>query len=85
MWLTMFTVSSAMLILVIVRHRLSWGWAKRLAIHLSAAAFVLFLLNYLGLVPGLHVPLNPATIGTVVALGVPGIALILGLQIAILP
>lgn len=79
-WMTVFIVSSIMLVAVVLRNRLSWNWLKGFGLHLVLAAALLYVLNATNLVPGLHVPLNPITIGTVVALGVPGVALIVGLQ-----
>ena len=79
-WLIMFVVSSLLLLAVILRHRLTWGWLRIFTLHLVGAAALLYVLNYSGLVPGAYIPLNPITIGTVVALGIPGVALIAGLQ-----
>ncbi|MBD2871585.1 pro-sigmaK processing inhibitor BofA family protein [Paenibacillus arenilitoris] len=79
-WLTVFIVSSVLLVAVVLRNKLSWGWVRGFALHLILAAVLLYVLNYSGLVTGMYIPLNPITIGTVVALGVPGIALIMGLQ-----
>ncbi|MBB3114642.1 inhibitor of the pro-sigma K processing machinery [Paenibacillus phyllosphaerae] len=83
-WLGLLIVSSALLIGVVLRQKLSWQWTKRFALHLVAAAVALYLLNYSGVISGYSVPLNPMTIGTVVLLGLPGIALILGLQTVVL-
>lgn len=79
-WMTIFIASSALLILVILRNKLSWGWLRSFTLHLVMAAGLLYVLNYSGLVPGMYIPLNPVTIGTVLTLGVPGVALIAGLQ-----
>ena len=79
-WLSMFIASSILLIAVILRNKLSWGWLRGFALHLVLAAGLLYLLNYSELVPGIYIPLNPITIGTVLTLGVPGVALIVGLQ-----
>ncbi|MCQ6563935.1 pro-sigmaK processing inhibitor BofA family protein [Paenibacillus mendelii] len=79
-WLICLLVSSLFLIGVVFRQKLSWSWLKRFALQLVAAALTLYLLNYSGIVSGLEVPLNLITIGTVVLLGLPGIALVLGLQ-----
>ena len=79
-WLSMFIASSILLIAVILRNKLSWGWLRGFALHLILAAGLLYLLNYSELVPGIYIPLNPITIGTVLTLGVPGVALIVGLQ-----
>lgn len=79
-WSVTLAVSSLLLIATLVRHRISWAWFSRFTLHLTAAAVVLYLLNGSGVIPGVHIPLNPTTIGTVVLLGIPGIALIAGLQ-----
>ncbi|RCW41231.1 pro-sigmaK processing inhibitor BofA family protein [Paenibacillus prosopidis] len=80
LWMSIFIASSIMLVAVVLRNRLSWGWLRGFTLHLVLAAALLYLLNYSELVPGMYIPLNPVTIGTVVTLGVPGIALIMGLQ-----
>ena len=79
-WLSILIVSSVLLIAVILRNKLSWSWLRGFSLHFVAAAGLLYLLNYSGLVPGIYIPLNPITIGTVVILGIPGVALMAGLQ-----
>lgn len=80
-WLTIFIASSVLLAAVILKNKLSWSWLRGFSLHLVLAAALLYVLNYSELLPpDMYIPLNPVTIGTVVALGVPGIALIAGLQ-----
>ncbi|WP_424769119.1 pro-sigmaK processing inhibitor BofA family protein [Paenibacillus sp. sgz302251] len=79
-WLAIFIASSLLLIAVVLRNRLSWGWLRVFSLHLVMAAALLYVLNYSGLVPGMYIPLNPVTLGAVIALGIPGVALIIGLQ-----
>ncbi|WP_020618522.1 pro-sigmaK processing inhibitor BofA family protein [Paenibacillus daejeonensis] len=79
-WLSLLVVSALLLVGIIVKRRLSWSWLKRFSIHLTVAAVALYLLNYSGFISGFYIPLNPATIAVVVALGLPGIGMILGLQ-----
>jgi len=78
--LAVLIVSSLSLILVLVRNRYSLEWIRRLALHLILAALGLYAINYSGLISGWEIPLNLATIGTVMMLGLPGIALIVGLR-----
>ncbi|WP_127533750.1 pro-sigmaK processing inhibitor BofA family protein [Paenibacillus kobensis] len=73
-------VSSLSLVLVLIRNRYSLEWIRRLALHLILAAIGLYAINYSGLLSGWEIPLNFATIGTVMVLGLPGIALIVGLR-----
>ncbi|SFF34380.1 inhibitor of the pro-sigma K processing machinery [Paenibacillus catalpae] len=79
-WLAMLILSSLALVGVLVRQRMSWTWLRNFTIHFVLAAVVLYVLNFSGLIPHIYIPLNPVTIGTVVVLGVPGIALIAGVQ-----
>lgn len=83
-WLAMLIGSALLLLIVLLRQKLSWSWLKRFGLHLVTAALALYVLNYSGVLPGFEVPLTPATISTVVLLGIPGIGLILGLQLAVL-
>jgi SigmaK-factor processing regulatory protein BofA. len=83
-WITMLSVSSLLLIWVVVRNRLSWHWLRSFSLHLVAAAGALYVMNYSGLFPGLYIPLNPVTLGAAVVLGVPGVALMAGIQWLIL-
>ena len=83
-WSILFAGSLAALLFVLVRHRVSWGGLNHFGLHVAAAALFLYLLNGSGLISGFHIPLNPSTIATVTLLGVPGIALILGLQWSVL-
>lgn len=80
----MLVVSAVSLGWILLRQKAPKGWLTRFGIHLAASAFVLYALNFSGWITGWYVPLNPATIGTVAVLGVPGIALVLGLQWALL-
>lgn len=79
-WMTILIVSSLLLLIILVKNRLSWSWLRSFSIHLVLAAAVLYLLNYSGLIPNVYIPLNPFTVATVFVLGVPGIALIAGVQ-----
>jgi len=79
-WLSLLVVSSLLLVGILVKRRLSWSWLKRFGLHLTMAAIALYVLNFSGFISGFYIPLNPATIAVVVALGVPGIAMMAGLQ-----
>lgn len=83
-WAAMLIGSSLLLIGVLVRNRMSLGWLKGFVLHMVAAAGVLYVLNYSGLIADMYIPLNPVTVGTVVVLGVPGIALLTGLQMTVM-
>jgi inhibitor of the pro-sigma K processing machinery len=79
-WLMMLILSSIMLAGVLVRQTLPKGWLTRFGAHLALSAMAIYALNYSDWITGVYIPLNPATIGVVTLLGLPGIALIAGLQ-----
>ena len=80
LWAALFIISSSMLIFIVIRRKLSWSWFWRFALHLVAAAGVLYIINEWAVLPAVYIPINPFTVGTVVVLGVPGVALLAGLQ-----
>jgi inhibitor of the pro-sigma K processing machinery len=80
LWLILLIVSGASLGVVLLRRNVPKGWLTRFGVHLVVTAMALYALNFSGWVTGWYVPLNPFTIGTVSMLGLPGIALVLGLQ-----
>jgi inhibitor of the pro-sigma K processing machinery len=84
LWLSVLAVSASMLILVLLRDKAPKGWLTRFGIHLVVSAMALYALNFSGWITGWYVPLNPVTIGAVTVLGLPGIALVLGLQTTLL-
>jgi inhibitor of the pro-sigma K processing machinery len=76
-------VSAILLISIVIRKRLGWGWISLFGTHLVLAALGLYLVNFSGLISGVYVPLNPVTIGTVTLLGLPGVLMLLGLKITL--
>lgn len=73
-------VSTAALLYILTRRRMTRAWLKRFFLHMAAAALLIYGLNELDWISGVHIPLNPVTAAVIVTLGVPGIALIAGLQ-----
>lgn len=71
------------LIVVLFRKRLGLSIFTSIGIHLVLAAAGLYIVNYSGWITGMYIPLNPATIGTVTVLGLPGIGLLLGLKFSL--
>ncbi|RJE85996.1 pro-sigmaK processing inhibitor BofA [Paenibacillus sp. 1011MAR3C5] len=82
-WLSILIISSLLLVGILLRNKLSWGWLKGFALHIVIAAGLLYLVNELAIVEGLHIPLNPITISTAVVLGVPGVLMMAGVQLFI--
>ena len=83
-WLILLIVSASSLGLLLLKQKVPKGWMTRFGFHLVVAAVAIYTLNFSGWVMGWYVPLNPATIGAVALLGLPGIALVLGLQWTVL-
>jgi inhibitor of the pro-sigma K processing machinery len=79
-WIVLLIVSASSLGVVLMRRKVPKGWMTRFGVQLVITAMALYALNFSGWVTGWYVPLNPFTIGTVALLGLPGIALVLGLQ-----
>ncbi|WP_276357842.1 pro-sigmaK processing inhibitor BofA family protein [Cohnella caldifontis] len=79
-WMAVLALSSAGLAFMLIRHKLPAGWFTRFGTHLVLAAMAIYALNFSGWITGWYIPLNPATIGAVMLLGLPGIGLIAGLQ-----
>lgn len=79
-----FAGSLLALLFILIRQRMTRAWFVRFGLHMALAALVIYGLNELGWIGGVHIPLNPTTIAAVTVLGVPGIMLIAGLQTVLL-
>lgn len=71
------------LVVVLFRKRLGLSVFTSIGIHVVLAAAGIYIVNYSGWITGIYIPLNPATIGTVTVLGLPGVGLLLGLKISL--
>lgn len=71
------------LVVVLFRKRLGLSIFTSIGIHVVLAAAGIYVVNYSGWITGIYIPLNPATIGTVTVLGLPGVGLLLGLKISL--
>ncbi|TJY38992.1 pro-sigmaK processing inhibitor BofA [Cohnella pontilimi] len=79
-WMATLIGSSVLLAGVLLRQKLPAGWWTRFGAHLALSAMAIYALNFSGWITGFYIPLNPATIGAAALLGLPGIALVAGLQ-----
>ncbi|MEC0372146.1 pro-sigmaK processing inhibitor BofA family protein [Paenibacillus chibensis] len=73
-----------LLLFIVVRKRIGFGWLTVFGTHLVLAALGLYLVNFSGLMTEVYIPLNPTTIGTVMVLGLPGVALLYSLKISLI-
>ncbi|CAH1228002.1 MULTISPECIES: pro-sigmaK processing inhibitor BofA family protein [unclassified Paenibacillus] len=71
------------LFVILLKKKLGIAWLTSFGIHLVLSAVAIYVINYSGWVTGWYIPLNPATIGTVSVLGLPGIGLLLGLKFSL--
>ncbi|MBY0205614.1 MULTISPECIES: pro-sigmaK processing inhibitor BofA family protein [Paenibacillus] len=71
------------LVVVLFRKRLGLSIFTSIGIHVVLAAAGIYVVNYSGWITGIYIPLNPATIGTITVLGLPGVGLLLGLKISL--
>ncbi|WHY19605.1 pro-sigmaK processing inhibitor BofA family protein [Paenibacillus sp. G2S3] len=74
-------LSVVMLSLIVFRKKLGFGWLSLFGVHLVLAALAIYVVNFSGLITQVHIPLNPATIGAVTVLGLPGVIMLIGLRI----
>ncbi|MEK4998599.1 pro-sigmaK processing inhibitor BofA family protein [Paenibacillus sp. FSL H7-0918] len=74
-------LSVILLGLVVFRKKLGFGWLSLFGVHLVLAALGIYVVNFSGLLTQVYIPLNPATIGAVTILGLPGVVMLLGLRI----
>lgn len=75
--------SGILLALIVFRKKLGWTWLSLFGTHLILAALGIYIVNFSGLLTEIYIPLNPATIGTVTVLGLPGVLMLLGLKITL--
>lgn len=74
-------VSAVMLGFIVLKKKLGWGWLSLFGTHLILAALGIYVVNFSGFMTQVFIPLNPATIGAVTVLGLPGVVMLLGLRI----
>lgn len=81
--LSVFVVSILLLLYIVFKKKLEFKWLSILGIHTVLAALGIYGVNFSGVIPEVYIPLNPVTVGTVMFLGLPGVALLVGLKITI--
>lgn len=83
--LTGVLISSLILLLyIVVSRKLGLAWMTRLGLHIVLAALGIYVVNFSGLLTEAYIPLNPITISTALVLGLPGVALLLGLKLTLI-
>lgn len=77
------SVSLLLILVILFRRKIGFKWISSFGVHLVLAALGIYVVNYSGLIGEVSIPINPATIGTVTVLGLPGVALLYGLKISL--
>jgi len=83
-WLWLFIGSIAALVLVALRQRIGFRWLGTVALNLAIAGILLYFLGLAEPYTQFHMPINMVTLTTVAALGVPGLAALVGLKLLVL-
>jgi inhibitor of the pro-sigma K processing machinery len=81
---TVFSISGILLVFTLFRHKYAFQWLGYLCMNVAFAAFLLYILNLFGTYTHIEVPLNPATVGTVSMLGIPGLLMLVALKLWII-
>lgn len=73
-------ISLFSLLYIVLKKRLGLGWLTVFGTHMVLATLGIYLVNFSGLITAVYIPINPVTIGTVMVLGLPGVALLYSLK-----
>ena len=77
------SISLLLILFIVFRKKIGLGWLTSFGLHLVLASLGIYVVNYSGISGDLYIPINPATIGTVTFLGLPGVGLLLGLKFSL--
>ncbi|WP_339819040.1 pro-sigmaK processing inhibitor BofA family protein [Paenibacillus sp. FSL R7-0216] len=77
-------MSLALLLYILFSRKLGLVWLSRFGLHIVLAALGIYVINFSGLITEVYIPLNPVTLSTVVVLGLPGVALLVGLKLTMI-
>ncbi len=83
-WFWVFVASIVGLLLVVLRQRLGFRWLGAAALNVVVAGLLLYLLGLAEPYTHFHLPINMVTMTTVAALGVPGLAALVGLKLLVI-
>ncbi|MNK41262.1 SigmaK-factor processing regulatory protein BofA [compost metagenome] len=76
-------VALLLIVYILITRKLGFAWLTRLGMHIVLAALAIYIVNFSGVMPELYVPLNPITVTTVLLLGLPGVALLVGIKLTL--
>ncbi|MFI2859167.1 pro-sigmaK processing inhibitor BofA family protein [Paenibacillus sp. JSM ZJ436] len=77
-------LSLTALLFIIFRKKLGFQWLTLFGTHLVLSALGVYVINFSGLISEVYIPLNPMTVGTVMMLGLPGVALLVALKLIVI-
>jgi inhibitor of the pro-sigma K processing machinery len=81
LWLILFVVSLVLLMIIAFRTKLNLRYFGFALLHLVVAAIALFFINGTGWFGEFYIPINGLTVFVVGILGVPGLALLVGIKL----
>jgi inhibitor of the pro-sigma K processing machinery len=81
---TILSFSGLLLLFMLYRYKYAFQWLGSICLNVVVAAFLLYMLNLFGDYTQLEIPINPATVGTVSILGVPGLLMLAALKLWII-
>ncbi|WP_309122427.1 pro-sigmaK processing inhibitor BofA family protein [Paenibacillus sp.] len=79
-WLWVFVGSILGLAFLTLRRRIGFRWLGVVALNIAIAGILLYFLGLAEPYTHFHLPINMVTVTTVAALGVPGLAALVGLK-----
>ncbi|RAV12527.1 pro-sigmaK processing inhibitor BofA family protein [Paenibacillus contaminans] len=83
-WWMVFIVSFSLLILLLLRSRLSVQWLAYVGLNVVVAGLLLYLVDWAGSSYQFHIPINVPTLAVVAILGVPGLALLAAVKLVVI-
>ena len=83
-WLWVLVVSIVGLVFVALRQRIGLRWVGVAAVNVVVAGILLYFLGLAEPYTHFHLPINMVTMTTVAALGVPGLAALIGLKLLVI-
>ncbi|WP_409343452.1 pro-sigmaK processing inhibitor BofA family protein [Paenibacillus sp. MBLB4367] len=82
-WWMVFIVSLSLLVLLLLRSRLSMQWLVYAGLNVVIAGLLLYMVDWAGSSSQFHIPINVPTLAVVAILGVPGLVLLAAVKLVV--
>lgn len=83
-WFVLLLASGILLLWTLLKKQLRLKWFGFAIVQLLIAAVIIYGINGLGWIDGLHVPINITTMFVIACLGLPGLILIVSLKLFVI-